>query len=463
MSLGAVVVGARCAGSAAAIALARAGREVVVLDRARFPADTLSTHLLFPGGVVELARLGALDRVRALGAPPLRRASVAAGRWWAEAPFSDGGHGMCVRRPGLDAALVETAREAGAEVREGVRVTDLLREDERVAGVRCDDGTELRAPLVVGADGRRSTVARQVGADAPYRSSANGRACYFAYWRDPDGPRDLASQWREGAELGTAFPCDGDQVMVLVMPPVARIAEFRDDLQGAYERTIAAMPGLAARLRGCEQATKVRSATDTTSYFRRSAGPGWALPGDAGHFKDPVTAQGIRDALRYGRLLGEAAAPALDDPTRLDDALRAWERRRERECLETYQWTNVLGRGEAMTPIEDELYRALAHDEDKTRALLDVFSRIRSPSDALPPTLGARLTARALLRRDRPRTEIRRAIQRDVATAIADGRERFGARCRRVRLSLSPLPPYAQAVKPDAGSTREEGPSGLEG
>jgi menaquinone-9 beta-reductase len=438
----AVVVGARCAGSAAATALARAGRSVVVLDRARFPSDTISTHLLFPSGVAELASLGALDRVAALGAPPLTRASVAAGPWRAETAFSGGGHALCVRRPGLDAALVDTARAAGADVREGVRVTDLLWRDGRVTGVRCDDGEELAARLVVGADGRRSAVARLVGADAPYRRNANGRACYFAYWSDRAGPRDLASQWREGGELGTAFPCDDGQVMVLVMPPVGRIDAFREDLQGAYERTIAALPGLHARLAACEQATKVRAATDTTSYFRRSSGPGWALPGDAGHFKDPVTAQGIRDALRYGRLLGEAAAPALDDPSRLDAALVTWERRREAECLETYQWTNVLGRGEAMTPLEDELYRTLAHDEALTRELLDVFSRVRAPSSAFGPARGARLAAAALLRGDRPRSETLRAARRDLATAVADARER--RRAARDPLPPVPAPPRAE-------------------
>src|SRR6202022_3155524 len=97
---------------------------------------------------------------------------------------------------------------------------------------------------------------------------------------------------------------------------------------------------------------KIRSRLAPAPYFRRSSGAGWALPGDAGHFKDPVTAQGIRDALRFGRLLGEAAAPVLYEPRTLDRALLGWERRRERECLETYAWTNALGRAEPMTALE---------------------------------------------------------------------------------------------------------------
>jgi flavin-dependent dehydrogenase len=190
-------------------------------------------------------------------------------------------------------------------------------------------------------------------------------------------------------------------VLVLVMPPVERVDEFRADLQGAYVATIAALPGLAERLRGGEQATKVRQAVDTTSYFRASAGHGWALPGDAGHFKDPVTAQGIRDALRYGRLLGEAAAPVLDDPRRLDRSLRRWARRRERECLEAYQWTNLLARAESLSPIEAELYRAAAADPDLARELIDVFSRVRRPGEVLTARRAVRLAARAFARGDR--------------------------------------------------------------
>jgi len=230
----AVVAGARCAGSAAAIALARAGRRVVALDRVAFPADTISTHLLWPGGVAELQALGALERVRALGAPPLPRALAGAGDLTIRSDFTpvDGiDHALCVRRTGLDAALVETARAAGAEVRERCAVVSLVHAGGRVAGVRYSDADggerELRAPLVVGADGRRSTVARLARADPPYRASASGRACFYAYWEDARTEwQATAAQWRSGAELGTAFPCDGGLTLVLLQPPEARVGAF---------------------------------------------------------------------------------------------------------------------------------------------------------------------------------------------------------------------------------------------
>ena len=453
----AIVVGARCAGSAAAIALARAGRRVVALDRVSFPADTISTHLLWPGGLAEIQALGALPGVEAIGAPRMHIGFAAAAGLEVRGTFT-AIHGidyaMCVRRIALDAELVAAAREAGAVLREGARVKKLLRDRGRVAGVRYEnaegEAAELRAPLVIGADGRRSTVARLTGASEPYRSSPSGRACYYAYWRDADPAwRGVAAQWREGTDLGTAFPCDEGLVLVLLQPAVERIEEFRADLVGTYRETVGRIPGLRERLDGCELVTKVRSATGIESYFRRSTGPGWALAGDAGHFKDPVTAQGIRDALRHGRLLGEGAAPVLDDPTALDAALETWELARERDCLAVYQWTNRLARGEEVTPLEVEMYREAAGNAARARKLLDVFSRTRPPSAMFSVPAGVRLTVRGLLRRGADRRALLGSAGRELANAIVDAAERARARpslSRAVAANRSVPSPAAQEL-----------------
>ncbi|MEU8639181.1 NAD(P)/FAD-dependent oxidoreductase [Amycolatopsis sp. NPDC048633] len=441
-----IVVGARPAGSATAIALARAGRRVVVLDRAHFPSDTISTHLLWPGGVAELSRLGALERVEAVGAPRLPIGMATSDGVTVRGRYStvDGiGYGMCVRRTGLDAALVTTARAAGAEVREGSKVTGLIVESGRVTGVRFTerDGVErqLRAPLVVGADGRRSTVAKLLGVQEPYRRQPSGRACFFGYWTDAKTEwRNTAIQWRAEAELGTAFPCDGGLLLCLLQPPESRVADFRGDALAEYLRTIKAMPGLAERLRGGELVGGVRSATGIESYFRRSSGPGWALPGDAGHFKDPVTAQGIRDALRYGRLLGEAVAPVLHTDE-LDATLLAWERRREIDCLEVYQWTNGLAAGEPMTPLELELFRAARKRDGLTTRLLDVYNRALRPAELVGPVRGIALTATALARGTESRSAVLKALSRQVRTTVSNALER-----RRVR--RHPLPPSTGAA-----------------
>lgn len=432
-----VVVGARCAGSATAATLARAGRRVIVLDSARFPSDTLSTHLLWPATVAELSRLGALDAVSALGAPALTHAFAAGSGYTIATPFPevDGiGYTLCVRRTGLDHALVRTATRAGAEVRQHCRVTELVWDGVRCAGVRYtgpDERTvELRAALVVGADGRRSTVARQVGAETPYEAEASGRDCYFAYWRDSAAEwRSTAAQWRVGADLGTAFPCDDGLVLCLVQPPADTGKLRPGDAGRRYAAALDRIPPLRERLRGCEQAGRVRAATRIASYFRRSSGPGWALPGDSGHFKDPVTAQGIRDALHYGRLLAEAVAPVLDDPARLDRAVAAWERRRVRECREIYHWTNRLARGTAMSPLEVELYRAATTAPELAAVTTGIFSRTRRPAELYTPARMARLTAGALWRhRHDPRP-----VLGDIAHELAVAAREFRTSCTTLR------------------------------
>jgi len=452
-----VIVGSRCAGSATAIPLAARGRSVIALDRAAFPSDTLSTHLFFPHHWAELERLGVRERVEALGAPPHLEAGLGAAGVEVVGPFRpyEGiAVGGCVRRPGLDQALVDRAREVGAEVRERTRVTGLLRDpDGRVAGVRWSgrDGREgeIRARLVVGADGRHSTVARLVGAPT-HHEWENRRLMAFAYYDDPrTADRSVAMQWRHGDELVTVFPCDGDRSVVLLMSPVGRADEFRADPTGAYEATVAAVPPLVARLEGCTRATKVRTSYRHPAFFRRSQGPGWALPGDAGHFKDPVTAQGIRDALRFGRLLGEAAAPALDDPAALDRALTAWEEDRDAQCLPMYQWANQLGLADDVSPIEDAAYRWFAARPDGASELLDLFSRRRAPRSVFTLSRLARWTIGAIRIGHPPRAvlaTVRRDLGREAGALVE--RLRFDRR-RRAAVPASPSEP---AVEEDAAA-----------
>ena len=438
-----VIVGTRCAGTATAIAFARAGRRVIGLDSSSFPSETLSTHLLWSSGVFELRQLGALERVRALGAPPLTTGTAVGAGHTVAAPFTPYGgidYSLCVRRVGLDAALVDTARAAGAELREQVRVDELLWENGRACGVRYHDrdGTshEIRARLVVGADGRRSTVAKQVGTAAPYRRSPSGRVCCYGYWEDTaDQDRSIAAQWRAGQLLGTAFPCDDGLVLCLIQPPVQMTPRGIGRAEQSYRDMIAEIPGLATRLTGATLRGRIRSAVDIASYFRRSTGPGWALPGDAGHFKDPVTAQGIRDALRYGRLLGESAAAVLDDPIVLDRRLAEWELRREADCLEIYQYTNRLARGTEMNPLEIELYREAAADPALAVAVMETISRVRAPRHMIDPPRKLLLAARALRHADDPRTALE-AIALEARDTVTERFERIRAH----HSGLAPLP-----------------------
>ncbi|UXA05825.1 NAD(P)/FAD-dependent oxidoreductase [Mycobacterium sp. SMC-2] len=421
-----VIVGSRCAGSAAAIALARRGRSVVALDGAAFPSDTLSTHLLFTHHWAEVERIGATDRVLELGAPLHTHAGLGAPGVEAVGPSStyEGfAAGACIRRPGFDLALVETARAAGAEVREHVRVTDLMRDRSgRVCGVRFRqrDGSTgaITAKLVIGADGRRSTVARLVGTRV-HHTWDNQRMMAFAYYEDahPES-RHVAMQWRYDDDLVTVFPCDGGQLVALQMPPVRRADEYRADRSAAFAATIQRIPPYAERLRGCSQVSKVLVSYHHPSYFRHSHGPGWALAGDAGHFKDPVTAQGIRDALRFGRLLGEAAAPCLDEPDKLDRALAGWEFDRDAQCLAMYQWANALGRDDTVSPIEFAAYRWFAARPDRFTQIADVFNRIAAPQQVFSPGNVVRWTAAAARDPGVDNHELWRTLRRDVRREV---------------------------------------------
>ncbi|WP_167352452.1 NAD(P)/FAD-dependent oxidoreductase [Nocardia caishijiensis] len=420
-----VVVGARCAGAATALPLAEAGRRVIVLDAAALPSDTLSTHLLWPAGMAELQRLGVLAEVAALGAPRLTHAyaeGAGFGIGSTFGPVDDIDYAMCVRRTGLDGVLARAAMAGGADVRQRCRVESVVFDGNRCTGVRYRDSsdtvTEIRAALVVGADGRRSTVARAVGAHEPFLTVPSGRDCYFAYWRDsPDAPRHIAAQWRVGADLGTAFPCDDGLVLSLVQPPCADGKLGPGEAERRYTAAVRRIPALADRLANCERVGRVRSAVGIASYFRRSAGPGWALPGDAGHFKDPVTAQGIRDALHYGRTLAEAVADILDEPAVLDAALTQWERTRILECRDIFHWTNRLARGEAMRPLEIELYRRAEVDTELAEITTGIFSRTRRPTDLYTPSRALRLGWNAL-RHQRGQLPV---VLADMAREVRDG------------------------------------------
>ncbi|WP_324288866.1 NAD(P)/FAD-dependent oxidoreductase [Gordonia bronchialis] len=340
---------------------------------------------------------------------------------------------MCLRRAHLDDALVRTARAAGAEVREQCTATAVLFENGRATGIEYVDDEDRRhvvhAPVVVGADGRKSLVAQQVGVRAPRLAAPSGRACYFAYWKDDrEALRHIASQWRVDGLLGTAFPCDNGDLLCLLQPPVDLIDQFRGrKVTDAYLGGIGKLPGLARRLAGCELVSRVRACTGIESYFRTSSGPGWALPGDAGHFKDPVTAQGIRDGYRYGRLLGEYLASvrmrATSTPTP-STATARWSAQREQDCIEMYQWTNVLAAGTAASPLEYELYLRARERPEYARVLSDIYNRVQSPTAMTPPSAIAGSLVRALRRGDTPIRDIAADLRVQGARLLADRRER---------------------------------------
>ncbi len=419
-----VVVGARVAGSPAAAELARRGRKVIVLDAGTFPSDTLSTHVIFPTCVAELNALGALEPLLATGTPTHPDVLMNHGGIdvsWHYTPVDGFNYGMCPRRTTLDAILVDTARQAGAEVREATKFTGLEWKAGRVSAVTWQDRNGNRGTidcqLVIGADGRRSTVAEAVGASKPYRRDENGRGLVFMYVDDPHpaGSRERQTlfQWRVGDTLGMYFPTCDNGGLILFMPPREQVARFDQGLVHWNER-LNQYPLLKQRIAGGAPRTKLRKASDPFSYFRRSSGPGWALVGDAGHFKDPVIAQGVRDAIYYGRRLGITAAGALDNPTWLDNRLYEWELQRDRDCIISYHFALRLSRTHPVSPVELEMFKKIQPNFKASRQLGDTFARTQSAEALLSYPHLIHWTAKAAVNPAYPK----RLVAKDVVDEL---------------------------------------------
>lgn len=375
-----VIVGGRCAGAPLARFLARAGKRVVVVDAAALPKDQpLSTHFVHPYGMRILEELGLADRIRAI-APPIDTFRTGIGDAILALRFPAGQGGSCPRRLDLDAILLDGAREAGAEIRLRCRVVELLRQGARVTGVVLDeDGvrSELRADVVVGADGHHSTIAELVGAEE-YNGYDSPRCVYWAYWPRPawydNDPRYEGGTLIvfDDQHLRFVFPANRDQVLVGFGFPNSEVARFRSDPRAALEAALRAHP-LTAPIVDVPPLSKPIGFTKLRYGFRRAAGPGWALVGDAGLFKDPTPGLGISDALRDARAL--AAAIVVGG----DAALERYWRERDVASLELFYFARDLGDPGYTNPFNRMFYEQLVKHPAHAARLLDVVERRLSP------------------------------------------------------------------------------------
>jgi flavin-dependent dehydrogenase len=298
----AVVVGARVAGAATSMLLARRGMRVLMLDRARYGSDTLSTHALMRPAVLQLSRWGLLDRVIASGAPPIRRAVF---HYPDERLALDIEPLYAPRRTVLDPILIDAAVASGTDVIFGVSLDDLRRDSTgRVVGVIAD-GIPINADIVIGADGIRSTVALLAGAEVTRQSDAAG-ACVLTYYR---GIEAEGYEWiyGDGVAAGLIPTNDGESCAFVAGPAVRFRREVQPDLERGFAKIFEeASPAVAPRVLAGERTARFRGFAGVRGYYRKPFGPGWALVGDAGYFRDPITTHGITDAFRDAELLARA-------------------------------------------------------------------------------------------------------------------------------------------------------------
>jgi 2-polyprenyl-6-methoxyphenol hydroxylase-like FAD-dependent oxidoreductase len=401
MSYDVIVVGARCAGAVLGTLLARSGVKTLMLDADTLPSDmAMSTHYIHPPGMDVLDELGVGERVRKV-TPPTRR-----GRWDIDSitlslQFPVGRTAYCVRRSTVDPMLQEAATTAGAELRDRHRVVDLVTDGERVAGVVVETpgGREtLRAKLVVGADGRSSTVARLTGVEE-YLTFPMTRSAYWFYFREPPlwrkDPRfadwDVLLEWK-GDGLRYVFQCDGDLLLTLVMPPSAEARGWGKDYKARTLEYLARSETIRPLVEASETVGKGMGLVKADFYYRRPVGPGFALVGDAGSFKDFVTGHGMTDAFLGAKRLHQAIL--ADKPAAFE---RYWLER-DAETMPLYFdaiQTGEVGFNNAFSRL---FFEHLSRHPELAARLPAVFDRKLSPLEAFSPGELAKVLLGALIR-----------------------------------------------------------------
>lgn len=373
----AIVVGARCAGSPLAMLLARRGYRILAVDRATFPSDTVSTHILHPLGVRALARWGLIERLVATGCPPIHTYAFDFGPFTiVGAPGTkDAPVAYCPRRTVLDKLLVDAAVEAGAEIREGFAVEDILIEDGRVVGIKgCSKhgGAVIEhARIVVGADGLRSLVA-EAGRAERYDERPRLLAAYYTYWSGlpTDGRFDNYVRDKRGFAVA---PTHDDLTMVIVGWPYAEFAENKQDIEGNYLRTIEMAPAFAERLRRARREARFVGAA-VPNYFRKPYGPGWVLVGDAGYNRDFITGQGMMDAFLDAELCAAALDDAFTGTRPFEVAMSEYQRTRDARVKSMYEFTCQLATLEPPPPEMQPLFGAVHGN----RRAMDDFARMNA-------------------------------------------------------------------------------------
>jgi 2-polyprenyl-6-methoxyphenol hydroxylase-like FAD-dependent oxidoreductase len=377
--------------------LARKGYKVLVVDRATFPSDTVSTHLIHPPGVAALQRWGLLDLLAATGCPPIDKYSFDFG------PFtisggpgtSDSAVSYAPRRTILDKLLVDAASEAGAEVREAFSVEELIFQDGRVAGIRGHSqggGTVTeKARVVIGADGRHSLVARAASPEQ-YNEKPKLLCGYYSYWSGlPVGGFET---YIRPARAFAAWPTHDDLTLVIGGWPYAELESNRRDIEGNFMKMIDMAPVFADRLRAGTREARF-AGTAVENFFRKPYGPGWALVGDAGYDRDFITAQGIQDAFRDAERCANALDESFSGLRPFDEAMSKYQSIRDAAVLPMYEFTTQMATLEPPPPELQQLLGAMLGNQEAMDGFVRVTAGVTSPAEFFSPENVGRIFAAA--------------------------------------------------------------------
>ncbi len=384
-----IVVGARCAGSPAAMLLARKGYRVLLVDKATFPSDTISTHFIRTPGVARLKRWGVLDKIIASHCPPIAKFTIDLG------PFALVGtpppvEGVATiyapRHTVLDKILIDAAVEAGAELREGFFVEEILRGGDRVTGIqgRHPGGRSMKeqARIVIGADGMRSLVARSVQAPT-YQAKPVLTCAYYGYWSGV--PLAGAEIYFRPRRMVITFPTNEKLACIYVAWPISEFHTVRAGIAGNFLKTLDLAPRLAERVRQGKQEERFIGTADLPNFFRKPYGPGWALVGDAGYHKDPYAAQGIMDAFRDVELPVEAIDAGLSGRRSLEEALAGYEQQRNDRALPLYEYDTQRAAMQPLLPERQQLFAALQGNQEQTNRFFGLAEGTTSISEFFSP------------------------------------------------------------------------------
>jgi flavin-dependent dehydrogenase len=380
----AIVVGARCAGSPTAMLLARQGYKVLLVDKATFPSDTVSTHLIHPHGMAALKRWGLVERVAATGCPPIHTYAFDIGPFVIsgspgiqDAPVSYG-----PRRTVLDKLLLDAASEAGAEVREGFAVEEVIGEDGKVTGIRghSKGGPTIaeKARVVIGADGINSLVASAVSAEQ-YNEKPKLQASYYTYWSGlPMNGRFEA--YDRGQRAFAVWPTNDDLTLVIVGWPYAEFEANRKNIEGNYLEGIEMAPAFAERLRAAKREERYVGLA-VPNFFRKPFGPGWVLVGDAGYNKDFITAQGISDAFLQAELCVRSLDQWFSGSRTFDEAMKEYQSVRDERAMPRYDFTCNFASFEPPSPQMQQLLGAVKENQESMDGFVRTFCGVTSPTE----------------------------------------------------------------------------------